>query len=91
MNKKKWKFVALTKGFKPLEADDFEGAWRHMYSWVKKQMATGKLSYQVLETAIWLERPDGIFPIMFPVARDRACKEGIMDKIKAEEASSKKG
>lgn len=89
MKKHQWKFVALTQGFKPKVVDTFEEAWRDMYAWVKKMMDEEQLSYQVLETAIWLETGAHPLPVMFNAARDRACREGIMDKIKAEEKKEK--
>jgi uncharacterized protein YgbK (DUF1537 family) len=74
---KKWKFVSLLQGDKPVVADDFAGAWKAMEAWVRKQLETTQLSYQVLETTIWLENPAGI-PIFFYDARDRACRENLI-------------
>jgi len=52
----------------------FMEAWDDMFQWVEKQLASGGLSYQVLETAIWiLIHDDGyIGPMYFYDARDHA-------------------
>lgn len=88
----KYKFVSMVTGANPqgeILHDTFEGAWREMYQWVKALIDFGNMSYQVLETCIWIECiEDGHkTPLFFYDARDRACDEGIMDKIKAEENS----
>jgi hypothetical protein len=71
---KKWKFVSVMAGDNPVESEDFMGAWNAMYQWVKKLLDAGEMTYQVLETAIWIEPPTGV-PIFFYDARDRAIRE----------------
>jgi len=72
---KKWKFVSMEPGFKPVEVDSFMEAWDAMFQWVKKLMDEGQMSYQVLETAIWIEQPTPAAPIFFYDARDRAISQ----------------
>lgn len=79
MSAKRWKFVSLMQGDKPQEADTFEQAWSLMETWVKTKQAKEPLSWQVLETAVWLETPHGS-PMFFPTARDMAHDKGLIKK-----------
>jgi hypothetical protein len=85
----KWKFVTCREGFVPKEVDTFEEAFKEMYDWVNKQIENHTLSYQVLETAIWIENPEGM-PIYFYDARDTAITMGFLgndQKIKEVETA----
>jgi hypothetical protein len=74
---KKWKFVSLEEGFEPVLVDSFMEAWDAMYQYVKRLMEAGQMSYQVLETSIWIEQAGfPRLPIFFYDARDRALDEG---------------
>ena len=73
----KYKFVSTMEGDQPIECPSFKEAFTHMYNWVNKQLASGGMSYQVLETAIWIETTGGS-PIFFYDARDLACEQGIL-------------
>ena len=55
----------------------FISAWHDMYLYVKSALDKGTLSYQVLETAMWIEINYGDVkePIMFYDARDRAIRD----------------
>mgnify|MGYP003395394788 CR=1 FL=1 len=59
---KKWKFVSMEPGFQPVLVASFTEAWDAMYRWVKKRLDEGQMSYQVLETAIWIEQSEGGVP-----------------------------
>jgi len=92
----KYKFVTMVEGAHPHRAmvcDTFEEAWRDMCVWVKDQFKLEEMSFQVLETAIWIECTNtgtGLAtPLYFYDARNRAYAEGIVDKIKAEEEVTK--
>ena len=72
--KNTYQFVNCTDQKFPLR-DTFMEAWNDMYQWVKAQLDSGGMSYQVLETAIWIDPVmdgDKQLPIMFYDARDRA-------------------
>ena len=58
--------------------DSFLDAWNDMYAYVNGKLQAGQMSYQMLETAIWIKpyapHPQNL-PIMFYDARDRAIDE----------------
>lgn len=70
-------FVSLLEGFEQKPKRTFKEAFADMYNWVENQLDNGGMSYQVLETAIWIKTPSGT-PLMFYDARDLAISEGIM-------------
>lgn len=57
--------------------ENFMDAWKDMYAYVKRLLDAGQMSYQVLETAIWIETifTGGKQPIMFYDARDIAIRD----------------
>lgn len=57
--------------------DTYMEAWEDMYQWVKTKMKAGTLSFQVLETAVWITIRTGELetPLMFNDARDKAIDE----------------
>lgn len=73
----------MEEGFIPKEWSDFKDAFRDMYIWVKNALKKG-LSYQVLETSIWLSCNKHNVPIYFYEARDLAYDLGIMEEIQNE-------
>lgn len=74
---KPFKFVALANRGQDFTAEDFAGAWAAMNAWVLAALAGKSLTYQELETAIWIETPLDALPIMFYDARDRAIDLGL--------------
>lgn len=70
-------FYSMMDGDEPKVCKTFKEAFTHMFNWVNEQLKGGGLSYQVLETAIWIETPGGS-PIFFYDARDLACEQGIL-------------
>lgn len=69
-------FVSLD-GTPRMERKTFKEAFTDMFKWVDDLLQKGQMSYQVLETAIWIEVTSGQ-PIMFYDARDLACEMGIL-------------
>jgi hypothetical protein len=69
-----FQFVTLTQKNAQTH-DNFMAAWKDMYVWVKDLIDRNEMSYQVLETAIWIEQ-NGKDPIFFYDARDKAIDEG---------------
>lgn len=69
-------FYSMEQGDKPVECSSFKEAFTVMFNWVTNHLNGEGLSYQVLETAIWIEI-DGQ-PLYFYDARDRAIDEGIL-------------
>jgi hypothetical protein len=56
--------------------DTFKEAFVAIYHAIKAETV---LTWQVLETTIWIIRDaHGALPMMFYEARDRACEEGIL-------------
>lgn len=70
-----WSFETLEGGVAPVEATSFKDAWKAMFSYVSRLLDAGDMSYQLLETGIWIKQPSGA-PIMFYDARDIACDAG---------------
>lgn len=70
-----WKFVSMMRGDVPVISETFEGAWDAMYKWVDGLLQEGAMTYQVLETAIWIETPSGT-PMDFYASRDFAIANG---------------
>lgn len=70
-------FVSTLVGDKPIICESFRDAFIQMYNWVTKYLQKGDMSYQVLETAIWIEDPSGNHTFFYD-ARDRAIQEGVM-------------
>ena len=64
----------MTENIYPVRENFFD-AWLDMMQWVKSKVVAHKMSFQVLETAIWIEDQCGQ-PIYFYDARDRAIEEG---------------
>jgi len=58
------------------EFDTFEETFADLYKRLTDDIQTG-MSWQLLETAIWIEAPSGE-PMMFYEARDCACKTGLL-------------
>lgn len=58
--------------------ETFEEAFVELYNRLMKDMEGPGMSWQLLETAIWIEEPDLIGPTMFYEARDKACKMGLL-------------
>lgn len=56
----------------------FMEAWNDMYEYVNERLVAGTMSYQELETGLWIETTKKNFqlPILFYDARDRAIAEG---------------
>lgn len=60
-----WKFTTLDpKAVASQERENFGDAFRDMYRYVKGLLDAGQLSYQVLETTIWVDTPLGV-PLFF--------------------------
>lgn len=79
----KWKFVSLMAGFTPIERDTFDEAFTDMFNYVTAALKNDGMSWQELETMIWIETPTaGEPPLMFYTARDLACDKGLMDKLR---------
>lgn len=70
-------FVSLEPGFNRVERASFKEAFTDMFKWVDNLLKSGGMSYQVLETAIWIER-SGRDPLFFYDARDLAYEIGVM-------------
>jgi hypothetical protein len=70
-----FRFVSLLEGDKPVNCSSFKEAFAVMYQWVTAKLKTG-LSYQALETAIWIETEKG--PLFFYDARDKAIADEIL-------------
>lgn len=84
----KYKFVSIIEGSSAsIPCASFREAFTHMFNCVNDLINSDKLSLQLLETAIWIEREVGS-PIFFYDARDRALDEGILKdgKIKGWES-----
>lgn len=60
---------------KILWKETFMEAWDDMYQYVKQRLADATMTYQELETAIWIDVENGP-PIFFYDARDRAINSG---------------
>ena len=79
MKKPTYQFQNLSSSELPAPIrETFMEAWNDMYEWVKRQLDSGGMSYQVLETTIWIEFTDATgckLPIYFYDARDRAIGE----------------
>jgi hypothetical protein len=74
MNKK---YIFSTCNLEPdQEFDTFEDAYKAMYHWVNKRLDENGLSYQVLETAIWIETPNRV--LYFHDANNIAHDIGLM-------------
>jgi len=56
----------------------FAEAFIALYHKLKADMEGPGMSFQLLETAVWIEEPDVVGPTMFYEARDRACHMGIL-------------
>lgn len=58
--------------------NSFMAAWLDMYEYVNALLKSGNMTYQVLETAIWIELNDDMNkkPLYFYDARDRAIDDG---------------
>jgi hypothetical protein len=77
-----WKFVTLDSTVEPSPPrETFDEAFRDMYLYVKKLLDSDQLTWQVLDTAIWIETPD-VLPLFFADARDLACQSGLMDLLR---------
>jgi|WetSurMetagenome_2_1015567.scaffolds.fasta_scaffold1166173_1 hypothetical protein len=59
--------------------DTFVEAFKEMYNKVKKDISEGEMSWQVLETMVWIEEKGRRNPIMFYEARDLAHENGFID------------
>lgn len=70
-------FVSLEPDFNRVERATFKEAFADMFKWVDNLLKSGGMSYQVLETAIWIER-SGMDPLFFYDARDLAYEVGVM-------------
>jgi hypothetical protein len=57
----------------------FAQAFKEMYNKTKKDISEGNMSWQVLETMVWIEEKGRSLPIMFYDARDLAHEQGLMD------------
>lgn len=73
-----WTFVSLMGGDEKQEFPTFKEAFICMFNWVEDRMEKGGLSFQVIETAIWIETPNGT-PLDFYDSRDIAYEAGIMN------------
>jgi len=56
----------------------FEEAFIALYKKLKEDMEGPGMSWQLLETAVWIEEPGMMGPTMFYEARDRACTMGLL-------------
>lgn len=69
-------FVTMEKDHRVV-CHTFKDAFTAMFNWINDALDNGGLSYQVLETAIWIETTGGT-PIFFYDARDLAIEQGIL-------------
>jgi hypothetical protein len=70
----------LTYGLKKIsEHESFEFAFIDLYDRLKKDLEDNNMSYQVLETTIWIEDKDNHNQIFFYDARDEAHRLGVLD------------
>jgi hypothetical protein len=69
--------LVILNGNKRTEYPSFELAFKAMYQYVKDSLINGGMSWQELETMIWIEKPDWML-IMFYDARDYAYEIGLM-------------
>ena len=76
MNDTVWTFVSLAEGDDKQSFTSFKDAFICMFNWVTDNLEKG-MSYQVLETCIWIETPAGT-PLGFYDARDLAYEAGVM-------------
>ena len=58
--------------------ETFEEAFAKLYRILKKDIEAGNMSWQVLETAVWIETPKRPIPMYFYEARDHACDIGLL-------------
>lgn len=56
----------------------FEDAFIALYNRLNKDMEGPGMSWQLLETAVWIMEPGEDLPTMFYDARDRACRMGLI-------------
>jgi hypothetical protein len=56
----------------------FEEAFIALYNRLTKDMEGPGMSWQLLETAVWIMEPGEDLPTMFYEARDRACRMGLL-------------
>lgn len=58
--------------------DSFKEAFKKLYKETTDMMKNSGLTWQVLETAIWIKDPKEKEPMMFYEARDKACRDGLV-------------
>ena len=77
-----YEFQTLT-GKKYPKRETFMDAWNDMYEYVKASLDAGTMSYQELETALWIvtSREGLNVPILFYDARDMAIDNGWTQPI----------
>ena len=77
----KYLFETMVDGAPKTPArDTFMEAWDDMYQHVKSLQDAGTLSWQLLETAMWIKTPNET--LYFPDARDKAIREFNWQHIK---------
>jgi hypothetical protein len=64
-----------------IDFDTFVDAFKELYRRLKEDLAKGNMTYQVMETFIWIEFrfADREYPMMFYPARDFACNIGLLN------------
>lgn len=77
-----WQFVTLRPGTSFPARETFEEAFTDMFLFVKREMKAKMLTYQELETAIWIE--NGKKAMYFCESRDCACRSGLMERLLTE-------
>lgn len=60
------------------EYKTFEEAFTELYRRLNIDLENDNMSYQVLETMIWIEVPNSMSPMLFYDARDHACRIGLL-------------
>lgn len=74
-----WTFVSLVSGHERIPRKSYAEAFRDMYNYIEDALKEEGLSFQVLETALWIECnniPER--PLDWYMARDVAYELGIM-------------
>lgn len=74
----------LTYGLQKIgDYKNFKEAFIELYNRLQKDLNDeGGMSYQFLETAIWIEVPHSVTPLFFYEARDHACRIGLLQNGK---------
>lgn len=71
----KWTFESLIEGHEPITRHSFKEAAKDMMEYVRNLLAGEGVSFQVLETGLWIVQPTRQ-PLYFYEVRDIACEAG---------------